>query len=300
MGCDIHLHIETKTADGTWAAVPFRDKYAQGKDKDGYAQVNYDGLFKDPLYVGRHYNVFAVLANVRNGRGFAGVRTGSGFVPIDLPRGVPRNASPEAIRDYTLRVVPVRSDTDERVAAAHQAEKWIASGASRWWDEKAALITHPDWHSASWLLAAELRDYNWQQTVTQCGVVDPAQYQEFVTRGKPSGWSGGVSGGRVRHVSNADMERLLRDKQIHWLKPLDPERFHNPYVAQEELDRLGTKLEDYTREAEPLYPLTSYYTTVKWEESYAAACGDFTTRFLPALLAVGDPDKTRIVFWFDN
>lgn len=37
----------------------------------------------------RHYQLFAVLADVRNGVGFAGVTTGEAVAPIAAPRGLP-------------------------------------------------------------------------------------------------------------------------------------------------------------------------------------------------------------------
>lgn len=37
----------------------------------------------------RHYQLFAVLADVRNGYGFAGVQTGEPVKPIAKPRGLP-------------------------------------------------------------------------------------------------------------------------------------------------------------------------------------------------------------------
>lgn len=36
----------------------------------------------------RHYQLFAMLAGVRNGTGFAGVKTGEPVKPISEPRGV--------------------------------------------------------------------------------------------------------------------------------------------------------------------------------------------------------------------
>lgn len=39
----------------------------------------------------RHYQLFAVLANVRNGFGFAGISTGEAVEPIDGPRGLPED-----------------------------------------------------------------------------------------------------------------------------------------------------------------------------------------------------------------
>ena len=44
----------------------------------------------------RDYNLFAVLANVRNGVGFAGVTTGDEFNYIDEPRGLPDGISDAA------------------------------------------------------------------------------------------------------------------------------------------------------------------------------------------------------------
>lgn len=50
-------------------------------------------------YHNRNYDVFAILANVRNGHGFAGVDTGDGFKVIAAPRGVPADVSPR-VRDH--------------------------------------------------------------------------------------------------------------------------------------------------------------------------------------------------------
>ena len=44
-------------------------------------------------YGDRNYNLFAILANVRNGTAFAGCKTGEGFNPISNPKGVPSDAS---------------------------------------------------------------------------------------------------------------------------------------------------------------------------------------------------------------
>ena len=37
----------------------------------------------------RHYQLFAVLADVRNGYGFAGIQTGEVVTPTSKPRGLP-------------------------------------------------------------------------------------------------------------------------------------------------------------------------------------------------------------------
>ena len=73
MGTDIHLTVEVHR-DGIWHHVP--------------------GDYPDD----RCYDAFAILADVRNGSGFAGVKTGEGFIPISAPRGLPSDIT-EAARE---------------------------------------------------------------------------------------------------------------------------------------------------------------------------------------------------------
>lgn len=46
----------------------------------------------------RNYDLFAALAGVRNGRGFAGVYTGEPIVPIAEPRGIPEDADEDTLK----------------------------------------------------------------------------------------------------------------------------------------------------------------------------------------------------------
>ena len=78
MGCDIHHVVEKRNAEtGKWEAV-----WPTGPHKNG-------GYYFPEAEAGGHriwrnYDIFAVLADVRN-RG--------GIVPISEPRGVPHDAS---------------------------------------------------------------------------------------------------------------------------------------------------------------------------------------------------------------
>jgi len=58
----------------------------------------------------RNYDTFAVYANVRNGHGFAGVKTGEAWEPISEPRGFPD--------DFI-----VGSEPDERIS--NMAGTWM-------------------------------------------------------------------------------------------------------------------------------------------------------------------------------
>lgn len=65
MGTDIHYKFQAKNKQDNW------------EDLDG------------DFHISRHYQLFSVLADVRNGFGFAGVKTGDYVKPIAEPRGLP-------------------------------------------------------------------------------------------------------------------------------------------------------------------------------------------------------------------
>lgn len=131
MGCDIHFYVE-RLNNNRWhmVAPPARDlvKYPRApRAEDGWVSPFWgpDGCMyesdcyyckskvEDELgkqcrsclglgrswqwYHSRSYDTFAILANVRNGHGFAGIKTGDGFRPIAMPRGVPDNVDPRLL-----------------------------------------------------------------------------------------------------------------------------------------------------------------------------------------------------------
>lgn len=161
MGCDIHFYVE-KRVDGVWVTG---DIWTQGKYDEPGEVSNRDNRFYD----GRNYDLFAILANVRNGYGFAGVNTGDGFVPIAEPRGIPEDACPEYLKEV---------------------ESWGNDG-----------------HSHQWLTLQELLEYDWTQKAKHRGWVDPLEWARWRDYGKPDGWSGGVEGSAVKHCSPEDFEQ---------------------------------------------------------------------------------------------
>mgnify|MGYP000857425432 FL=1 len=110
MGTDIHMWAEVRKSyphikdesdrtkyEAEWQTVGrmFKNEYAKSDELititgDGYS---WGDVFTEHPYQQRNYNVFAMLADVRNERGFAGVDTGDGFVPIAMPRGFPPDLS---------------------------------------------------------------------------------------------------------------------------------------------------------------------------------------------------------------
>lgn len=165
MGCDIHLFVEIRK-DGEWVSV---DEWE--KDEDGDIDVNYQNQF----YHDRNYEVFAMLANVRNGRGFVGSNTGDGLIPISQPKGLPEDVSKE-ISDYS--------------------DHWGVDG-----------------HSHSYLTVQELIEYDWTRVTTLRGHVDALTFFWWERLKQwddcPREYSGMVSGGRVVHVTEDKMRQLI-------------------------------------------------------------------------------------------
>lgn len=178
MGCDIHLYVE-KRVGGKWASA---DTFF--RDEDGWLSTydNSGKLKNHAFYHGRNYSLFAILADVRNGFGFAGVDTGDALVPICQPKGLPENASEEVI---TM-----------------------------------ASYYGGDGRSHSWLTVREIQEYDWTQVAVKRGVVSPAEYARYLLVGEPRAWVGAAVGGAVRNVSNREMEAEIlqgADRAISWV-----------------------------------------------------------------------------------
>lgn len=239
MGTDIHLYVER--FDGTqWLSC---DQWAPDEYSDTPCRTV---PFGKHYYDNRNYDLFAILADVRNGRGFAGIDTGDGFVPIAEARGLPNDLSPEL---------------------------------------KAETEAYLD-HTPSWLLVAELMQYDWTRTTNKRGVVSAAQYAEWAAwrRGQgrgPEAYCGDVSGPRIRRIPESDMAMLVRDTE-KIVRETDGVTSNG-----EVWKAIGKRLADT-------------YTQVSWNVPYYRAADDFLSECLPRLWRLGDPDKVRIVFWFDS
>ena len=91
MGTDIHFYVERRNGKGWVSCDTWEDdEYEPGRKTVPFHQHFYDT---------RNYDLFAILANVRNGRGFAGTDTGDGFVPLCEPRGLPDDMSAELVKE---------------------------------------------------------------------------------------------------------------------------------------------------------------------------------------------------------
>lgn len=181
MGCDIHLAVEVRR-NGRWqreAIVPeaFRDPYYVEQAAKSLSSY-YTKWAERQWYHDRNYEVFAILANVRN----------YGYIaPISEPRGLPEDMDLE-----TAKLSYEHPDHDE--------------------DD----IDLGD-HSMSWLTLAELQAYPWQGRVTQGGIVSLDEFMERVLKhGKClpvevdrypyKSWSQGIHG---RGIVTRDAKEIL-------------------------------------------------------------------------------------------
>lgn len=291
MGTDIHLYVETRNTDGTWSAarLPYRGWPGGAKYHDGCE--GWDN---------RNYDTFAILANVRNGRGFAGVVTGDGFNVISEPRGLPDDISDT-----------LKPDED---GSRPDGAPWLGD------------------HSFSWLTYDEIVGFDWTQTTHRQGVVDPIEYLRYRTDGQPHSWCGSVAGRGIRHITHERMDAYVDSQRPRaalleaigqWSAAMhDPDRGeyrdHDKaeYEAALALYAVWNEGQKARRAAAPRDDLfapfvptdidekgASFYTTVRWEVTYADAASDFLSWLNEIVKPIADKvggANVRLVFGFDS
>lgn len=187
MGCDIHIVIQVQEPSGAWKDVPYQDelweceKEAVAKgDKDNYWYREYrDDLPVAPeVFHNRNYDLFGILANVRNGRGFAGIPTGQGWPSIAPGRGFPDGIDPESYN---------RGDDDAYV-------RGVPSG-------------YMGDHSFTYVTLNELQAFDWDGvSTTLYGVISEEEYltrKDAGTVTGPDSYCGDISGNGIGVYSNA-------------------------------------------------------------------------------------------------
>jgi len=197
MGCDIHSYAEIfwgKT-DPSWMCVGKFWPY-EYHNEDNFPRRYVEWEANETLTLhpwgGRNYNLFALLADVRNGYGFAGVDTGDAVEPLSIPRGLPDNLS-----EYV----------------AKENKEWNGDG-----------------HSHSYFTLKELLEFSGERIKTERGWVRSEQYILFKKDGKPKSYCGGVDGQHVEHIDAKEMDRRIDQNklteheytQVEWQTDLAP------------------------------------------------------------------------------
>lgn len=194
MGTDIHMIVQERRigSDGpAWRDILTpawwpRDKY----DADRVAALT--AKLPDPSaaqeltgvagrwYWGRNYDLFAVLADVRNGYGFAGIQTLDTCWPSIAPnRGIPDDMAPIMDNDHTY--------------SRDGVEVWLGD------------------HSHTWMTWDEVRAYPWTETGRHyVGVVTLDAYLRRRGGGEAyQGWAGGITGPGIVTLERDAAEALL-------------------------------------------------------------------------------------------
>lgn len=125
----------------------------------------------------RHYQLFGVLAGVRNGRGFAGIKTGEPVEPISAPRGYPDGFQ----QDEDMHPIGTLDVMDPRRRQYHgkdePMEVWMGD------------------HSHSWLTGEEmLAWYERAPVVIKTGILSRGEYDAWDKKSPPESYCGGISG----------------------------------------------------------------------------------------------------------
>lgn len=160
MGCDIHIVIQRQEPDGAWRELPWQHVWSHdGKDSAVKGVPIAPDVFRN-----RNYDLFGILANVRNGSGFAGIQTGEGWPSIADDRGFPDDFDADkALPDPAYPEYGPRSLGD---------------------------------HSFTWVSLDELKAFDWDGTETWLyGVVPAEQYERLSASGEsPDSYCGGTHG----------------------------------------------------------------------------------------------------------
>ena len=181
-----------------------------GTDIHPVVQARVEGRWVDvlpPAHVldaltARCYPLFAVLANVRNGYGFAGVHTHEPLDPIAEPRGFPP--------DFEIH-----------------AGSYHGAYAGKWWRLGDPLGEYMGENDFSWVSLADLDAYDWAQPLRRGGKAHKSA--TFDANGRPSEWCGDVWGSTAHEYRThtwteplADVVKGFHDDVLPWLRMLGP------------------------------------------------------------------------------
>jgi len=139
-----------------------------------------------------------------------------------------------------------------------------------------------DGHSHSYYELAELLNFDWNRTKHFEGYLDLPAYLEFKAGGViPWGYKEQcqIDRGEVRGITAEEADLALKNKEykIPTKKNPAPNIYHDSKLTY----------------------LMNPYVFVEWEETYRHRIGGYFD-FFKMLEEYGDPEKIRIVFWFDN
>lgn len=296
MGADIHLITEVKE-NGVWKQNidkifknPWYKEDEKNKTKDQQWKLALEEYISNPPD-SRNYDWFAILANVRNGRGFAGVKTGQGFDVIAEPKGLPNDISDVALKYFCYEITDNDDLADHEIDGVYRVGRYCAAEWMLHYDCKISTIgdkdyvTNPDYHSSSYLTVEDFNNFDWNQVTMKNGIISLSQYKELRDTNKtPDTWSGGVGGGNTITMSDDEADEIL-DGNTEMLLTRDNKNMFRPDAEPE--TKPASEWDIYVQ-----YQWSVLYS--KWFEKNIQNTVD------PLRKLKEKYEDVRIVFAFDN
>lgn len=197
MGCDIHLFVEVRK-DGKWEAIKDIDKYALKQAQEdldyfrcfgadempGYTEMDFIERVEQEsqpkymfLYNGRNYNLFSMLAGVRNGYRSNG--NTYEITPIDYARGVPSDAS-DAYKQYADEWgVDGHSHSYFTLTELDDPSYWLATEKFGGYMTPEAFKNHMEDKSACYYFSADSEPYTVISNEEMKAYVESDNYDPF-------------------------------------------------------------------------------------------------------------------------
>ena len=175
-----------------------------GTDVHGIWQAKKDGKWVDiesKWDQDRHYFLFAWLADVRNGFGFAGVSTHDPIKPIAARRGLPPDF--DGGEEHPVHDVAVMGRRAEYIEEGEPPVMWLGD------------------HSHSWLTADEILAAERPSSVRKYGVLTLEQYNAWDKVSQPEAWCGGVMGPNLHTSLPSEIGPETTHVQVSWIRTDD-------------------------------------------------------------------------------
>ncbi len=163
-----------------------------------------------------------------------------------------------------------------------------------WYETEMCLLGD---HSFAHVTLAQILAYDWTQMQDYGGWVEPREFARFKVDGRPTSYSGGVGGGLVKHVENAEMEESIRLAMTTLAvangKKDTPEWHLHHAIYKHASEGLEEMI---TTQANGKH----LYTHVTWQQPYYEGATELWAKAVPEMLALGKPEDVRLVFGFDS
>jgi hypothetical protein len=268
LGCDIHDYVEIRDEHGNWQLLAEPVTRGAGTP-DAYLDFVGDA-FEYPYYRPE-------------------------APESDWNR--PRTCHPFRSRDYDLFSVLADVRNYDSLPHLEGAPRGVPADVSPL-GAQALDLYGADGHSHTWATLRELEAFDWDQTVTQGGILDIDEFKKVVEGGRPQSWCRGIGGPGIV-VVDAEVGRAVLEKG-----PAEGLKALRDATATGRLPRWQTDwVEAYDRDPAEV----RVHVDGTWRVPLRLTISPrWFEKTLPRLREIcdercgGDPDRTRVICFFDN